>query len=141
MKKTTKIIDLLVTIANEGEVPEKIEYDGKVMIYDHNKQDYKGYYSNGNGDWLFQFLFDKCRNTENFINDEVEILDEKEFEDIEELNIEVNGMNRNERCIIKGDNKILNLSVPDYELAIKIKQLIKNQKKIINIIKNSNLQK
>ena len=71
-----KIIDLLIKIANGEELPKKIKYDNKVMKYDHNKQDYKGYYSNGNGDYLFQFLFDKCRNTEHFINDYVEILDE-----------------------------------------------------------------
>ena len=71
-----KIIDLLVKVANGEEAPENIEYDNKVMKYDHNKQDYKGYYSNGNGDYLFQFLFDKCRNTEHFINDYVEIIEE-----------------------------------------------------------------
>ena len=72
-----KIIDLLNKIANGEEVPEKIKYDTKEMKYDHNKQDYLGYYSNGNGEWLFQYLFDKCRNTEHFINDEVEIIEEE----------------------------------------------------------------
>ena len=81
-----KIIDLFVKIANGEQVPEKIEYDNKVMKYDHNKQDYKGYYSNGNGDYLFQFLFDKCRNTEHFINDYVEIIEEpKKIEKINEI--------------------------------------------------------
>ena len=72
-----KIIDLLNKIANGEEVPKKIKYDTKEMKYDYNKQDYLGYYSNGNGEWLFQYLFDKCRNTEHFINDEVEILEEE----------------------------------------------------------------
>lgn len=49
------------------------------MKYDHNKQDYLGYYSNGNGEWLFQYLFDRCRNTEHFINDEVEVIEDKPF--------------------------------------------------------------
>ena len=71
-----KVIDLLNKIANGEEVPEKIKYDTKEMKYDHNKQDYLGYYSNGNGEWLFQYLFDRCRNTEHFINDEVEIIEE-----------------------------------------------------------------
>ena len=74
-----KVIDLLVKIANGGEVPERIKYDTKEMKYDHNKQDYLGYYSNGNGEWLFQYLFDRCRNTEHFINDEVEIIEEKKI--------------------------------------------------------------
>ena len=71
-----KVIDLLNKIANGEEVPERIKYDTKVMTYDHNKQDYLGYYSNGNGEWLFQYLFDRCKNTEHFINDEVEIIEE-----------------------------------------------------------------
>ena len=71
-----RVIDLLNKIANGEEVPEKIKYDTKEMKYDHNKQDYLGYYSNGNGEWLFQYLFDRCRNTEHFINDEVEIIEE-----------------------------------------------------------------
>lgn len=72
-----KIIDILNKIANGEEVPKKIKYDARIMEYDHNKQDYNGYYSNGNGNWLFQYLFDKCRDTKHFINDEVEILEEK----------------------------------------------------------------
>lgn len=74
-----RVIDLLNKIANGEEVPERIKYDTKEMKYDHNKQDYLGYYSNGNGEWLFQYLFDRCRNTEHFINDEVEVIEEKEM--------------------------------------------------------------
>ena len=80
-----KVIDLLNKIANGEEVPEKIKYDTKEMKYDHNKQDYLGYYSNGNGEWLFQYLFDRCRNTEHFINDEIEIIEEdKKIEKLRE---------------------------------------------------------
>ena len=43
---------------------------------------------------------------------------------IEKLNIEYNAKIRNERYIEKGDNKIISLTVPDYELAIKINELI-----------------
>ena len=75
MNKTIKIIDLLNKIANGEKVPEKIKYDTKEMLYDHNKQDYLGYYSNNNGEWLFQYLFDRCKNTEHFINDFVEIIE------------------------------------------------------------------
>lgn len=85
-----KIIDLLNMIANGEEVPEKIKYDTKEMKYNHNKQDYLGYYSNGNGEWLFQYLFDRCRNTQHFINDKVEIIEEeKEIEKLDENNTNV----------------------------------------------------
>ena len=83
--KTIRIIDLLNKIANREKVPEKIKYDTKEMKYNHNKQDYLGYYSNGNGEWLFQYLFDKCRNTEHFINDEVEVIEEEK--EIEKLDV------------------------------------------------------
>lgn len=81
-----EIIDILNKIANGEEVPKKIKYDARIMEYDHNKQDYNGYYSNGNGNWLFQYLFDKCRDTKHFINDEVEIIEERP-EPIEELKL------------------------------------------------------
>ena len=123
MKKTIKIIDLLVKVANGEEVPENIEYDNKVMKYDHNKQDYKDYYSNGNGTWLFQYLFDKCRNTSHFINDYVEILDEEEFEDIIELD-----NNFTLECI---SDELPNSEWEKSVISKKINQLIKNQKKII----------
>ena len=123
MKKTIKIIDLLVKVANGEEVPENIEYDNKVMKYDHNKQDYKGYYSNGNGTWLFQYLFDKCRNTSHFINDYVEILDEEEFKDIEEITIRDKTVG-----FPNGEWTARNM---DKAFSIKINQLIKNQKKIM----------
>lgn len=78
MNKTMTIIELLNKIANGEEVPEKIKYDTKEMLYDHNKQDYLGYYSNNNGEWLFQYLFDRCKNTEHFINDFVEIIEDND---------------------------------------------------------------
>lgn len=129
MIKKIKIIDILCYIST-GEfdkVPKKIRYDNKIMEYDNHKQDYKGYYSNNNGNWLFQYLFDKCRNTLHFINDFVEILDEEdEFEDIGEI-------------IYPDLNK-------DYEFELHhkhieeiydtINQLIKNQKKIIERLKD-----
>lgn len=77
MNKGIKIIDLLNMIAEGKELPENIKYDTKEMKYDYNKQDYLGYYSNGNGEWLFQYLFDRCRNTKHFINDTVEIIEDK----------------------------------------------------------------
>lgn len=81
-----KIIDLLVKIANGEEVPKKIKYDGLELIYSNLKQDYMRYYSNGNGDYLFQYLFDKCRSTTHFINDEVKIIEDEPKMRIKEIN-------------------------------------------------------
>lgn len=91
-----RVIDLLVKIANGEEVPERIKYDTKEMKYDHNKQDYLGYYSNGNGEWLFQYLFDRCKNTEHFINDKVEIIEEdpEDEEIVEWSNIAIREMKK-----------------------------------------------
>lgn len=86
--KTIKVIDLIIAISKKEKVPYKIEFDGKKMVYDGNKQDYFGYYSNGNGEWLFQYLFDRCKNTGGFINKFVKIIEEdKEIE----ILIAVNG--------------------------------------------------
>ena len=54
----------------------------------------------------------------------VEALDESKYNSIERLDIEENAMTRNERYIRKEDNKFVNLSVADYELAKKINELI-----------------
>lgn len=43
---------------------------------------------------------------------------------IEKLDIEENAMNRSERYIRKEDNKIVNLSVGDYEIANKVNEII-----------------
>ena len=52
------------------------------------------------------------------------IVDESKYNSIERLDIEENAMTRNERYIRKEDNKFVNLSVADYELAKKINELI-----------------
>lgn len=75
-----KIIDLINKISKREEVPKLIKYDNKIMYYSTAKEDYYGYYSNGNGNWLFQYLFDKCRNTNYFINDCIEILENNVIE-------------------------------------------------------------
>lgn len=73
-----KIIDLLVKIANGEEVPEKIKYNNKIWEYDVYSNDYKG-----EDIWLFEELFEYRRTIE-FINDEVEIIEEsKKIEKID----------------------------------------------------------
>ena len=53
----------------------------------------------------------------------MEVIEPKD-NSIERLDIEENAMTRNERYIRKEDNKFVNLSVADYELAKKINELI-----------------
>lgn len=71
-----KIIDLLVKIANGEEVPEKIKYDGIVLIYEVEIQDYWCYYDK----FLFEYKFAECND---FLNEYVEIV--KEPKKIEKL--------------------------------------------------------
>lgn len=65
-----KIIDLLNKISNGEKIPKKIKYKNKIWEYDEYSNDYKSEYT-----WLFGKLFDYKRTIE-FINDEIEILDE-----------------------------------------------------------------
>ena len=115
-----KVIDLLNKIANGEEVPEKIKYDTKEMKYDHNKQDYLGYYSNGNGEWLFQYLFDRCRNTEHFINDEVEIIEDKKIRKLDF--IEENTFSKRQNGMTSEDRRLLDSNFK--ELGNKINEII-----------------
>lgn len=69
-----KIIDLLVKIANGEEVPKKIKYRDQIWIYDKRDQDYKE--NNKNDNDLLGYFFCNCR-TNDFINDEVEIIEDK----------------------------------------------------------------
>ena len=81
------------------------------MIENENEQDENYHYYLS--ECLIEYsMFDEC----------IEIIEEEK--EIEKLDIEENAMNRNERYIRKEDNKFVNLSVADYELACKINELI-----------------
>ena len=123
MKKKITIYELLGLI-KDGKAPKKIKYENsEYYLYDN-----KSYLSTDK-----TRFFDKIYFSD--LNIEVEILDEEEFEYIDKLDIEDNAMNRSERYIRKSNNEFATLSVPDYVLANKINQLIKNQKKIIERLK------
>lgn len=122
MKKTITIYELLGLI-KDGKAPKKIKYLGN--IYEYNKKD-KRYYnvvlkrldlSSKFGDFNF-----------NYLDDEVEILDEEEFEDIEEITIRDKTIG-----FPNGEWTARNM---DKAFSIKINQLIKNQKKIIERLKD-----
>lgn len=65
-----KIIDLLVKMANNEEVPKKIKYQDELWEYNEYYGDYEK-----NNTYLFEYLFD-FEATDEFINDEVEIIKE-----------------------------------------------------------------
>lgn len=139
----------LLGLIKDGKAPKKIKYYGEELEYVEGCEDYYSYYGNG----LFEYKFGNCKN---FLNGEVEIIEEpkdnftgwKMYQDgkvissmdcsvdetkdnsIERLDIEENAMNRNERYIRKEDNKFVNLSVEDYELAKKINELINKINKL-----------
>lgn len=83
MSKTIKIIDLLNKIANGEEVPEKIKYEGDILKYEKEVQDYFGVSKTGNGSF-FNYLFVN-KKTAKFINDTVEIIEEQEDIDIQKI--------------------------------------------------------
>lgn len=102
-----KIIDLLNKIAKDEEVPKTIvhNYD----VYNYNCDNNMAYmYTCDDGTNLFEMS--------DSLNEEIEILEEvedKEYEDIEELNTQVDYDTKN------------------YEMVNKINALIRNQKKIL----------
>jgi hypothetical protein len=86
MNKKIKIIELLNKIANREEVPKKIIFLNETLEYDIDCQDYTGFSKTGSGAF-FGYLFTN-EPTQNFINDEVEIL-ENNTKEIEELKYDV----------------------------------------------------
>ena len=67
----------LLGLVKDGKAPKKIKYHNKEFEYKEGCEDYYGYYGNG----LFKDKFGNCKN---FLNDEVEIIEEpKKIEKIE----------------------------------------------------------
>jgi hypothetical protein len=71
-----KVIDLLVKIANEDEIPEKIKYENYIYWYDKNWKDYK----NAQVEFRSYLINSRYHNTD-FLNDEVEIIEDTPKED------------------------------------------------------------
>ena len=112
-----KIIDLLNRIAKGEEVPKKIKINN--IVYE-----YRGYMyctEKANYQDIEDYLFGKWNF--NILNDEVEIIEEvedKEYEDIEELNLDTDELLK----------KVV-ITAQDYVIEDKINALIRNQKKIL----------
>lgn len=122
MKKTIRVIDLLNKIANGEEVPKKIKYNDDEYIHIDNYC----YFCEETNEILSQNTYAEFSR----LNDEVEILDEEEFEDIEEITIRDK--------IIGFPNGEWTARNMDKAFSIKINQLIKNQKKIIEKLNKEN---
>ena len=69
----------LLGLVKDGKAPKKIKYSNAELKYNEGCEDYYNYYDKG----LFEYKFGKCKN---FLNDEVEIIEEepKKIEKIEE---------------------------------------------------------
>lgn len=122
MKKTIRVIDLLNKIANGEEVPKKIKYNDDEYIHIDNYC----YFCEETNEILSQNTYAEFSR----LNDEVEILDEEEFEDIEEITIRDKTIG-----FPNGEWTARNM---DKAFSIKINQLIKNQKKIIEKLNKEN---
>ena len=123
MEKKIKIIDLLcyISIGDYAKLPEEFKYAGYYWFWCLSCLTYETRDENNEETNLYDYL---ARNGD--LNDEVEILDEEdEFEDIEELSFKDLAISINETY---NDNVDV--------LMNKINELIKNQKKIIERLKD-----
>lgn len=106
-----KVIDLLNKIANnEIKQGTKFKIDGCAYIYNN------GYIAKDDGNKTMEIFYISQR----LLNDEIEIIEEvedKEYEDIEEID-------NNEFCMMNNTAEI-------FELYKRVDKLIRNQKKII----------
>lgn len=112
MKKTIRVIYLLNKIANGEEVPKKIKYNDDEYIHIDNYC----YFCEETNEILSQNTYAEFSR----LNDEIEILDEEEFEDINDE-------------FESGDTAQVVM-----QLLNKIRPLIKNQKKIIERLNKEN---
>ena len=127
MKKTIKIIDLLNKIANGEEVPKKIKYNDDEYIHIDNYC----YFCEETNEILSQNTYAEFSR----LNDEVEILDEEEFEDIKPLVL---------RTFERTGQAITTDRLEDYcdynfeMIENTIAKIVLNQKKIIQKLNKDN---
>lgn len=88
-----KIIDLLVKISKGEEVPKRIKYQNEIYTYANDD------YCTTNEKWLFSESYtEKVAWLNDFLNDEVEVMDNEEEKEIEKLGyccVNKNGETRN----------------------------------------------
>jgi hypothetical protein len=131
MKNKTITVKELFKLFEEQNEPFRVKYKGEIFVMDVLEHYYKS--ETGEHLALFEYLFD-TENDYDALNAEIEILDETEDEDyidVKEDDVYIDlsyGNWSNEQC----DELIDNLN--RHETAIK--QLIRNQKKIIEKLNN-----
>nr|DAE03681.1 MAG TPA: hypothetical protein [Siphoviridae sp. ctMYJ33] len=100
----------LLGLVKDGKAPKKIAYNSVILEYAEGNEDYYSYYGRG----LFEYKFTTCND---FLNDEVEIIEEPkkiEYEQIEELTCNeydfekktINSLIKNQRKLIDEVNKL-----------------------------------
>lgn len=100
----------LLGLVKDGKAPKKIAYNSVILEYAEGNEDYYSYYGRG----LFEYKFTTCND---FLNDEVEIIEEPkkiEYEQIEELTCNgydfekktINSLIRNQRKLIDEINNL-----------------------------------
>ena len=134
MKKTITVIELFDRMANGEEVPKRIRLFG-----DEFKKEDNEYYSVCTSNPLISYFGEDYLRSE--LNDEVEILDEEEFIDIEETTL--NGKKVGYGVLSEWlgskqtDNEVKLCSSIEC-LGVTLNLLIKNQKKIIERLNKEN---
>jgi hypothetical protein len=127
MKNKTITIYELLGLIKDGKAPKKIIYNGFIYYFQH--QDYK-YLPDD-----FYLFSEEIKDITDILNDQVEILDETddEFEDIEDI-YEID-INLDNKLKFPGGNWTGRMI--DRAFAFKINKLIRNQRKIIEQLKNN----
>lgn len=111
MKKTIKIIDLLIKKANDEEMPVVIKYENFKYYWIELMEDYE----NENEDYLFQNISDVIE----MLNDEVEIIVDEEDKKIKKIK-SLNNVGNCPNLVEFGDKQQLN----NHILKDKINEII-----------------
>lgn len=69
-----KIMDLIIRIINKGVMPKKILYGNMIYEYEESTMDYCNRYD----EWLFSETMGDSLNTLDWLNEKVEVVDNKE---------------------------------------------------------------
>lgn len=119
----------LLGLIKDGKAPKKIKYINLIWTLNEDVQDY-----DDTERYLFKDFMADSDNNRSFLNDVLEILEEenKDFEDMEEIEYETVC----EQNILDPLNPKKYYRFDESEMLIEVNKLIRNQKKIIKMVKN-----
>jgi hypothetical protein len=109
----------LLGLVKDSKAPKKIKYGNVKLTYNEGCEDYYPYYGEG----LFEYKFGNCKN---FLNDEVEIIEENKK--IEKIKILIDDINTEYVANDKGEK--LSYSKSDLMFADRINELIDELNKL-----------